>query len=223
MPFYRLQAGRCCLEDTLALEFSDRDPLVRWLQRHPRLITRASLDHIADPTERALLRRSLDLLGAETFIPLNLRGRVLGWLFTGQTDGLPFDHQDHPELSFLSEHIVHALENTIKHQQVLSQKTLGENLLQMMPTAVVTVDAEGFITWCNAPAETLFPALARGLDRGQRGIVGPARAARGRGGPGQPRGRPGARRAGGRADARRRNFWKAARPAGGRSRCAPAS
>ncbi len=163
--FYRLQASRCCLEDTQALEFSDRDPLVRWLQRHPRLITRASLDHIADPTERALLRRSLDLLGAETFIPLNLRGRVLGWLFTGQTDGLPFDHHDHPELSFLSEHIVHAMENTMKHQQVLSQKTLGENLLQMMPTAVVTVDAEGFITWSNAPAETLFPALARGLDR----------------------------------------------------------
>ena len=149
---YRLQASRCCLEDTGALEFSDRDPLVRWLQRHPRLITRASLDHIADPTERTLLRRALDLLGAETFIPLNLRGRVLGWLFTGQTDGLPFDHNDHPELSFLSEHVVQALENTIKHQQVLSQKTLGENLLQMMPTTVVTVDAEGFVTWCNAPA-----------------------------------------------------------------------
>ncbi len=66
---YRLQAGRCCLEDTDALEFSERDPLVRWLQRHPRLITRASLEHITDPAERALLRRSLDLLGAETFIP----------------------------------------------------------------------------------------------------------------------------------------------------------
>ena len=162
---YRLQSSRCCLEDTPALEFSDRDPLVRWLQRHPRLITRASLDHIADPSERTLLRRSLDLLGAETFIPLNLRGRVLGWLFTGQTDGLPFDHNDHPELSFLSEHVVQALENSIKHQQVLSQKTLGENLLQMMPTAVVTVDAEGFVTWSNAPSEALFPALARGLDR----------------------------------------------------------
>ena len=162
---YRLHASRCCLEDTPGLEFNDRDPLVRWVQRNPRLITRASLDHIADPSERTLLRRSLDLLGAETFIPLNLRGRVLGWLFTGQTDGLPFDHNDHPELSFLSEHVVHALENAIKHQQVLSQKTLGENLLQMMPTAVVTVDAEGYITWSNAPSETLFPALARGLDR----------------------------------------------------------
>lgn len=160
---FRLHAGRCCLDDTLTLEFSDRDPLVRWLQRNPRLITRASLDHIADPAERSLLRRSLDMLGAETFIPLNLRGRVLGWLFTGQTDGLPFDHSDHPELSFLSEHIVHVLENTLKHQAVLSQKTLGENLLQMMPTAIITTDADGQITWCNAPAESLFPALARGL------------------------------------------------------------
>ncbi len=166
---YRLQAGRCCLEDTDAMEFNDRDPLVRWLQRHPRLITRASLDHIADPSERALLRRSLDLLGAETFIPLNLRGRVLGWIFTGQTDGLPFDHQDHPQLSFLSEHVVHALENAIRHQELLSQKTLGENLLQLMPTAVITADAEGHVTWCNATAEKLFPSLVRDLVRASAG------------------------------------------------------
>jgi nitrogen-specific signal transduction histidine kinase len=160
---YRLEASRCCLEDTAHLEFSDRDPLVRWLQRSPRLITRASLDHVADPAERALLRRSLDLLGAETFIPLNLRGRVLGWIFTGPSDGLPFDHNDHSELSFLSEHVVNSLENTIKHHEILSQKNLGENLLQMMPTAVVTTDAAGNITWSSAPAEKLFPALARGL------------------------------------------------------------
>lgn len=170
-PNYRLQAGRCCLEDTEAMEFNDRDPLVRWLQRHPRLITRASLDHIADPSERSLLRRSLDLLGAETFIPLNLRGRVLGWIFTGQTDGLPFDHQDHPQLSFLSEHVVNALENAIKHQELLSQKTLGENLLQLMPTAVITADADGHVTWCNATAEKLFPSLARDLMRASAGTT----------------------------------------------------
>jgi nitrogen-specific signal transduction histidine kinase len=158
---FRLEAGRCCLEDTAHLEFGDRDPLVRWLQRAPRLITRASLDHMADPGERALLRRSLDLLGAETFIPLNLRGRVLGWLFTGPSDGLPFDHQHHSDLSFLSEQVVQALENTIKHHQILSQKKMGENLLEMMPTAVITVDAEGNITWCSGPAEKLFPAVAR--------------------------------------------------------------
>ena len=99
--------------------------------------------------------------GAETFIPLNLRGRVLGWIFTGPTDGMPFDHQDHPELSFLSEHVVQTLENTIKHHELLSQKDLGENLLQMMPTAVVTVDAEGNVTWCSAPAEKLFPMVVR--------------------------------------------------------------
>lgn len=160
---FRLQAQRCCLEDTAALEFSDRDPLVRWLQRHPRLITRASLEHIADPAERSLLRRSLDVLGAETFIPLNLRGRVLGWLFTGQPDGLPFDHHDHPDLSLLSEHVVQAMENTIRHHEVVRQKDLGENLLQMMPTAVITVDPEGNVRWCNAPAERLFPALKNHL------------------------------------------------------------
>ena len=35
--------------------------------------------------------------------------------------------------------MVAALDNSFRHQEALSQKTLGENLLQMMPTAVVTV------------------------------------------------------------------------------------
>lgn len=175
---FRLHAGRCCLEETLTLEFGERDPLIRWLQRYPRLVTRAALDHIADPAERALLRRTLDMLGAETFIPLNLRGRVLGWLFTGQTDGLPFDYADHPELSFLSEHVVHAMENTLRHHEVLSQKNLGENLLQMMPTAIITADPEGRISWCNAPAERLFPALERGLTRDSRSASRTARGIR---------------------------------------------
>lgn len=172
---FRLQAQRCCLDDTATLEFSDRDPLVRWLQRHPRLITRASLEHVADPAERSLLRRSLDVLGAETFIPLNLRGRVLGWLFTGQSDGLPFDHNDHPELSLLSEHVVQAMDNTIRHHEVIRQKDLGENLLQMMQTAVITVDPEGNVRWCNAPAEKLFPALKNNLVQANgHGSVKPA-------------------------------------------------
>ena len=73
-----------------------------------------------------------------------------------------------------------ALENTLKHQLVLSQKTLGENLLQMMPTAVVTVDAEGFVTWSNAPADVLFPALARGLGSRERRNIRPPPGARSR-------------------------------------------
>ena len=165
---FRLHAGRCCLDETTGLQFGDHDPLIRWLQRHPRLVTRASLDHVADPTERALLRRTLDMLGAETFIPLNLRGRVLGWLFTGQTDGLPFDYSDHPELAFLSEHVVQAMENTLRHHEVVSQKAMGENLLQMMTTAIVTTGPEGQVTWCNGPAERLFPALGRGLPKDGR-------------------------------------------------------
>lgn len=162
-PDFRLRASRCCLEDTESLTFNDRDPLVRWLQRSPRLVTRAGLEMIADPAERALLRRSLDLLGAEAFIPLNLRGRVLGWIFTGPSDGLLLDYGDHQELSFLSEHVVQTLENSIKHHALVSRQKLGENLLQMMPSAIVTVDAEGWVTWSSAPVERLFPALARSL------------------------------------------------------------
>jgi signal transduction histidine kinase len=160
---FRLRASRCCLEDTESLTFNDRDPLVRWLQRSPRLVTRAGLEMIADLSERALLRRSLDLLCAEAFIPLNLRGRVLGWIFTGPSDGLPLDYGDHQELSFLSEHVVQTLENSVKHHAVVSRQKLGENLLQMMPSAIVTVDAEGWVTWSSAPVERLFPALARSL------------------------------------------------------------
>ena len=197
---FRLHAGRCCLDDTSALEFSDRDPLVRWLQRHPRLITRASLDHIAEPGERALLRRTLDMLGAETFIPLNLRGRVLGWLFTGQTDGLPFDHSDHPELSFLSEHVVHALENTIKHHEVVSQKNLGENLLQMMPTAIITSNPEGVCHLVQLSGGKIVSHAGTGVGAQQPGRGEPSHAPGAVGGFGQPACRPDPRRPGRRTD-----------------------
>ena len=42
----------------------------------------------------------------------------------------------------------------------------------MMPTAIITANPEGCITWCNAPAEKLFPTLAQGLTRGSRASTG---------------------------------------------------
>ena len=162
---YRLKAGRYCLD--YGLEFSTDDPLARWLERNAQPVSRRSVEMLSEPGARLLLRRALDLLGAESLIPLSLRGRLVGWIFTGS----PFDGSagrgiDFHSLALLCEHVTAALENTTLYQEVELQKTLTETLLQMLPTAIVAVEPDGVVRWANERAEKLFPVLAnrrRGL------------------------------------------------------------
>ncbi len=162
---FKLTAGRFCLN--YGLEFSADDPLARWLERNAQPVSRRSIEQLSDPGARLLLRRALDLLGAESLIPLNLRGRLVGWIFTGS----PFDGSsgrgiDFHSLSVLCEHVTTALENTTLYQEVELQKTLTETLLQMLPAAIVAVEPDGVVRWANERAEKLFPVLAnrrRGL------------------------------------------------------------
>ena len=162
---FKLTAGRYCLN--YGLEFSADDPLARWLERNAQPVSRRSIEQFSEPGARLLLRRALDLLGAESLIPLNLRGRLVGWIFTGS----PFDGSsgrgiDFHSLALLCEHVTTALENTTLYQEVELQKTLTETLLQMLPAAIVAVEPDGVVRWANERAEKLFPVLAnrrRGL------------------------------------------------------------
>ncbi|MBV9658239.1 MAG: PAS domain-containing protein, partial [Verrucomicrobia bacterium] len=162
---FKLKAGRYCLD--YGLEFSADDPFARWLERNAQPISRRSLEWQADPSARLLLRRALDLLGAESLIPLHLRGRLVGWIFTGQ----PFDGSggrgiDFHSLALLCEHVTAALENTTLYQDTELQKTLTETLLQMLPAAIIAVEPDGVVRWANGHAERLFPVLGnrrRGL------------------------------------------------------------
>ncbi len=158
---FRLRAELRCLPETADLEFSERDPLVRWFGLHTRLVSRSQLPHFEDRGERAILRRALDSFGAEVIVPLYNGGRVLGWLFFGHHQtGSPFEQAQLESLMALGEHVSAILENAYLNEQVLLQKTLAETLLKSIPPGVVATDELGIVHSLNPSAEAMLSVRA---------------------------------------------------------------
>jgi PAS domain S-box-containing protein len=156
---YRLRAGLRCLPETHEVEFTERDPLVRWFELHAHLISRANLAHTSDRAERSILRRALDTFGAEIIVPLHGRGQIIGWLFFGhRLTGLPFEQRDLEGLMILAEHVSTVLENSLLYDEVTLQKTLAETLLKAIPPGIIATDEQGVIRWFNPTAEEILGA-----------------------------------------------------------------
>jgi len=154
---YRLRAGLHCLPETEELEFGKRDTLVRWFELHAHLISRANLVRTRDQRERNIMRRALDLFGAEAIVPLYARGSIIGWVFFGHrvTGGL-FDDRDLESLTMLAEHVSTILENALLYEEATVQKTLAETLLKSIPPGIVAIDLDATVRWFNPPAEKIL-------------------------------------------------------------------
>lgn len=154
---YRLRAGIRYLEDTRALEYDERDPLVHWLEVHAHLVSRGNLEHIPESSDRMLLQQALDRLGAEVIIPMHARGHIIGWLFVGhRATGLPFEYMDLEDLLAVAEHGGTILDNALLYEEVTLQKTLAETVLQSMPTGIVAVGPDGIVRWFNNAAQDMI-------------------------------------------------------------------
>jgi two-component system, NtrC family, sensor histidine kinase AtoS len=154
---YRLRAGLHCLPETEELEFGKRDTLVRWFELHAHLISRANLVRTRDQRERNIMRRALDLFGAEAIVPLYARGSIIGWVFFGHrvTGGL-FDDRDLEGLTMLAEHVSTILENALLYEEATVQKTLAETLLKSIPPGIVAIGLDATVRWFNPPAEKIL-------------------------------------------------------------------
>ena len=154
---YRLRAGLHCLPETEELKFEKRDTLVRWFELHAHLISRANLVRTRDQRERNVMRRALDLFGAEAIVPLYARGSIIGWVFFGHrvTGGL-FDDRDLEGLTMLAEHVSTILENALLYEEATVQKTLAETLLKSIPPGIVAIDLDATVRWFNPPAEKIL-------------------------------------------------------------------
>ncbi|MBP7830159.1 MAG: PAS domain-containing protein [Kiritimatiellae bacterium] len=158
---FKWRGGLRCLEGVEALEYGPRDALVRWLALHAHLVSRENLSHVREADARWLLQQTLDTLGAEILLPLQARGRLLGWLYVGhRVTGLPFESVHLEDLAALAEHVSTTLEHALLYEELAVQKTLAETLLQSLPTGIVAVDAEGIIRWFNDEAARIFQAAA---------------------------------------------------------------
>jgi nitrogen-specific signal transduction histidine kinase len=154
---YRLRGGLHCLPETEELEFGERDPLVRWFELNAHLISRANLSRTQDQRQRNLMRRTLDMFGAEAIVPLYARGSIIGWVFFGhRVTGQLFDDRDLEGLTMLAEHVSTILENALLYEEATVQKTLAETLLKSIPPGIVAIDVDATVRWFNPPAERIL-------------------------------------------------------------------
>jgi PAS domain S-box-containing protein len=154
---YRLRAGLHCLPESEELEFGERDPLVRWFELNAHLMSRANLSRTQDQQQRNLMRRTLDMFGAEAIVPLYARGSIIGWVFFGhRVTGQLFDDRDLEGLTMLAEHVSTILENALLYEEATVQKTLAETLLKSIPPGIVAVDVDAIVRWFNPPAERIL-------------------------------------------------------------------
>src|SRR6266513_1057730 len=154
---YRLRAGVHCLPETEELEFGERDALVRWFELHAHLISRANFLRTQDQRQRNVMKRALDLFGAEAIVPLYARGSIIGWVFFGhRVTGQLFDDRDLEGLMMLAEHVSTILENALLFEEATVQKTLAETLLKSIPPGIVAIDVDATVRWFNPPAEKIL-------------------------------------------------------------------
>ena len=154
---YRLRAGVHCLRETEELQFGERDPLVRWFELHAHLISRVNLLQTQDQRQRTIMRRALDMFGAEAIVPLYARGSIIGWVFFGhRVTGQGFDDRNLEALTMLAEHVSTILENALLYEEATVQKTLAETLLKSIPPGIVAVDVDAMVRWFNPPAEKIL-------------------------------------------------------------------
>src|SRR6202162_2589569 len=154
---YRLRSGIHCLPETDQLMFTERDALVRWFEVNAHLISRTYLNQTHDPRKRAMMRRALDMFGAEAIAPLHARGKIIGWIFFGhRIIGQMFDDPDLEHLTILAEHVSTVLENALLNEETALQKTLAETLLNSIPPGIVAVDTDATIRWFNPRAEKIL-------------------------------------------------------------------
>jgi PAS domain S-box-containing protein len=154
---YRLRAGVHCLPETEEFQFGERDALVRWFELHAHLISRANLLRTQDQRQRNVMKRALDMFGAEAIVPLYARGSILGWVFFGhRITGQLFDDRDLEGLTMLAEHVSTILENALLFEEATVQKTLAETLLKSIPPGIVAIDVDATVRWFNPPAERIL-------------------------------------------------------------------
>ena len=155
-PLYRCAAGLHPLEDSRNREYTEDAPLVEWMRTRAHLVARSQLSHL-DAEARLLLRRTLDIYGADVLLPMHGRSGLIGWIFLGpRSTGQPFDTIDYEELVLLADHVAITLENARLYEEAADQHSRAEALLQTMPSGLIVAEPNGIVRWYNQAAEHLL-------------------------------------------------------------------
>lgn len=96
-----------------ALIFSGDHPIIRWMIRENRILSRKTLN--VSPIFRAMWKKELDYLNefpAQLFIPLNTKGELVGFIIAGsKRSAQSYSHDDEVTLSTLANQTAVIIEN----------------------------------------------------------------------------------------------------------------
>ena len=154
---YRMRAGVGCLPGTAELSVSPDDAFVQWLHIRAHAASRTGLIHIDSLSDRTVVRRWLDVLGAEVIVPLHGREQLLGWLFAGhRASGAPLDQNSLEGFLPLASDVAVILENALLHEEADAQKKLADAVLCVIPMGIAFVGSDGNVQWVNEAAERIL-------------------------------------------------------------------
>jgi nitrogen-specific signal transduction histidine kinase len=154
---YTVESEVGCREETRSTRFEADHSLVRWLETRAQIVSRSRLHYVERISERMMLQRALDSMGAELIVPLQGRRNVIGWLFMGQqATGTPFTAADLKDIMVFAEHASMAIENAMLYEEVVLQKTFAEIVLGEIPTAIAAAAPDGRIRWYDDAAERIL-------------------------------------------------------------------
>lgn len=144
------------------LAFREEDSLVAWLKGYNQILMREDLKRSASLSEEVHLRRELELIEAHLVLPLDCQGSLVGFIGIGnKVAGKGFLPADLGLLFILAVYGAMAVKNALLYQEVSSQKGYMQDVLDHIPSGIITVDTEGVITTFNRSAETILGLRAR--------------------------------------------------------------
>jgi len=144
-------------EEGNALRFSAEHPLIEWLSRSGRVISRKELESL--PQMRGLWeeeRKELERLGFALYIPLLLRERLIGLLAVGpRISGRRYSAEDRMVLRTLANQMAISVEKARFYEQAVEEKRKAEIILEETFSGLIVVDTNLTIVAMNAGAEEI--------------------------------------------------------------------
>jgi putative nucleotidyltransferase with HDIG domain len=121
---------------TLAMTFSSDHPIVRWMVRENRILSKNVLS--VSPVFRAMWKKESDYLDefpAELFIPLNTKGELVGFIVVGSKRSTQaYSHDDEVTLSTLANQTAVIVENARLYED------LEDTFVQTVVTLANAID-----------------------------------------------------------------------------------
>ena len=151
------------LEPSVDFRLREGHPIVEWLSRHERVLTKRDLE--LEPQFKALWgqeKGDLEKLDAELCIPLKAKGRLVGIFALGpKLSEQSYLEADQLTLSTLANQTAVAVENARLYQQTIDEKARAEAILQETFSGMLVVDGNLCVVSMNPGAELISGYLAR--------------------------------------------------------------